>query len=135
MLDRVIQRIKGAIVAVTKAESDLQKDLLTTEGWKTLLAFTISRRISMTLSRQQKAIKSSWRKVIPTMDFLAATFEAAVDELTDQDFMRESLHTGFTKLLKYWNRTQRSRAYIAAVLDSKPNGSILTAGILIGDQI
>ena len=59
----------------------------------------------MTLSRQQKAIKSSWTKVIPSMDFLVATFEAVVDEFTDHDFMRVSLHTGFTKLLKYSNRT------------------------------
>ena len=30
--------------------------------------------------------------------------------------MWESLQTGFTKLLKYWNKTDRSPAYIAAIV-------------------
>ena len=50
------------------------------------------------------------------MDFLANTFEESIEEFADHVFMRESLQTGLTKLLKYWNKTERSPAYIAAIV-------------------
>ena len=57
--------------------------------------------------------------VVRTMEILAQNFEKAVEEFTGNDFMRESLHAGYTKLLRYWNKTERSPAYVAAtVLDS-----------------
>jgi hypothetical protein len=50
------------------------------------------------------------------MDFLADVFEDAIEEFKDHVFMVESLQTGYTKLLKYWNKTERSPAYIAAIV-------------------
>ena len=40
-------------------------------------------------------------RVLPTMDFLADHFERAIEEFAYHDFMRESLHAGLIKLLKY----------------------------------
>ena len=50
------------------------------------------------------------------MDFLCAHFENAIEEYAHHDFMRESLHAGLIKLLKYWNKTERAPAYIAAIV-------------------
>ena len=47
---------------------------------------------------------------------LADVFEDAIVEHTDHLFMHESLQAGFTKLLKYWNKLERSPAYIAAIV-------------------
>ena len=51
-----------------------------------------------------------------TMDFLADIFEDAIVEFVDHAFLWKSLPAGFTKLLKYWNKTGRSPAYIAAII-------------------
>ncbi len=50
------------------------------------------------------------------MDFLASVFEDAIAEFEDYAFLRESLQTGFTKLLKYWNRTERLPVYIVVIV-------------------
>lgn len=50
------------------------------------------------------------------MDFLIHHFEKTIELFTQHDFMRESLHAGLIKLLKYWNKTERAPAYIAAIV-------------------
>jgi len=42
-------------------------------------------------------------------------FERALITYRDDPFMKSSLHAGLTKALKYWNKTDRSPAYIAAI--------------------
>ena len=54
------------------------------------------------------------KEMLSTMDFLADIFEDAIVEFTRHAFKWKSLRAGFTKLLKYWNKTDRSLAYIAA---------------------
>ena len=116
MLDWAITRIKGAIVTVTSEESNLEKDQLTAEEWRTLVNIRDFLQSFYDATKATEGHQVTLEQVIPTMDFLAAAFEDAIDEFADHKFMRESLQTGYTKLLKYWNKTERSPAYIAAVV-------------------
>ena len=50
------------------------------------------------------------------MNFLANIFVNIIVEFADHVFMLNSLQTGLTKSLKYWNKNSRSLAYIAAVI-------------------
>ena len=47
---------------------------------------------------------------------MAIKFEEAIDKYDDYQFMKAALHTGYTKLLDYWNRTDRAPVYIAAIV-------------------
>ena len=50
------------------------------------------------------------------MDFLIGCFEDAAKQFSRNNFMRESIEAGHTKMLEYWNKTARSPAYIAAIV-------------------
>lgn len=116
MLDWSIKRLKPAIIAITNAESDLAKDLLTADEWKTLDHVRDFLQNFYDATKATEGHKATLRDVLPTMDFLADIFEDAIVEFADHAFMLESLQTGLTKLLKYWNKNSRSPAYIAAVV-------------------
>ena len=56
--------------------------------------------------------------VLPSLDFIALRFEEVLAkyEAEGNRFMVLSLGIGWTKVLKYWNRTERSPVYIAAIV-------------------
>lgn len=116
MLHWSIKRIKAAIVAVTNEEPDLAKDLLTAEEWRTLDYIRDFLQNFYDATKATEGREATLARVLPTMDFLADVFEDAIEEFKDHVFMVESLQTGYTKLLKYWNKTERSPAYIAAIV-------------------
>ncbi len=116
MLYRALHRLKGPIVAVTNEESDLQTDLLTPEEWRILGYICDFLRNFYDATKATEGHRATLEQILPTMDFLASVFEDAIAEFEDHAFLRESLQTGFTKLLKYWNRTERSPVYIAAIV-------------------
>ena len=116
MLQRAITRLKGPIIAVTHEEPDLHKDLLTTEEWRTLGHIYEFLRNFHDATKATEGHQHTLEQILPTMDFLVSIFEDAIEEFKDHAFLSQSLQTGLTKLLKYWNRTQRSPAYIAAIV-------------------
>ena len=116
MLDWSIKRLKPAIIAVTNEESDLAKDLLTAEEWKTLDYIRDFLQNFYDATKATEGHGATLKEVLSTLDFLADIFEDAIVEFADHAFMWESLQAGFTKLLKYWNKTDRSPAYIAAIV-------------------
>ena len=50
------------------------------------------------------------------MDFLAEVFTDAAERFSAHGFMYKAIQVGYTKLLEYWNRTERAPAYIAAIV-------------------
>ena len=116
MLDWAIERLKPAIIAVTNEEPDLARDILTAEEWKVLGYIRDFLRGFYFATKATEGYAATLERVLPTMDFLANKFEKAIEQFADHNYMRESLHTGYTKLLKYWNKTERSPAYIAAIV-------------------
>ena len=116
MLDWSIKRLKSVIIVIINEESDLAEDLLTVDKWKTL------DHVRDFLQNFYDAIKATedheatLKEVLSIMDFLANIFEDAIVEFANHAFMLESLQTGLTKLLEYWNKNSRPLAYIAAVV-------------------
>lgn len=115
MLNWAIERIKPAIVAVSNDEPDLAKDLLTAGEWRVLIQIRDFLKGFHDATKATEGRRATLDRILPTMDFLADRFENAVDRYSYSEFMRESVQSGFTKLLKYWNKTERSPAYIAAI--------------------
>ena len=116
MLNWSIKRLKPAIIAITNEESNLAKDILTADEWKTLDYIRNFLQNFYDATKATEGRGATLERVLSTMDFLADVFEDAIQEFKDHAFMWESLQAGLTKLLKYWNRTSRSPAYIAAIV-------------------
>ena len=60
--------------------------------------------------------EATLERVLPTMDFLVEAFEQGLAEYKSDTYMHAAIQTGYTKLLKYWNKTERAPAYIAAII-------------------
>ena len=119
MLDWSIKRLKPVIIAITNEESDLAKDLLTADEWKTLDHVRDFLQSFYDAIKATEGHGANLKEVLSIMDFSASILEDAIVKFADHAFMLKSLHFGLTKLLKYWNKNSRSPAYIAAVvLDS-----------------
>ena len=63
-----------------------------------------------------KGYEVTLEEVLSIMNFLADIFEDIIVKFANHVFMLNSLQTGLTKSLKYWNKNSRSLAYIAAVI-------------------
>ena len=116
MLDWAINKIKPSIIAVSAEKASLTQDVLTAEEWKTLGHIRNFLQSFHDATKATEGRSAGLEEVLPTMDFLAERFEEAIDTFESHVFMLGSLHAGYTKLLKYWNKTERSPAYIAAIV-------------------
>lgn len=116
MLHWAIQRIKGPIITLNNEKPALQKDMLTADEWRTLGYIHNFLQNFHDATKATEGRRATLDRVIPTMDFLATIFEKARKEFADHEFMRESFEAGLSKLLKYWNKTERSPAHIAAIV-------------------
>lgn len=116
MLHWAIQRIKGPIITLNNEKPALQKDMLTADEWRTLGYIHNFLQNFHDATKATEGRRATLDRVIPTMDFLATIFEEARKEFADHEFMRESFEAGLSKLLKYWNKTERSPAHIAAIV-------------------
>ena len=120
MLNWAIEKLKGAIIAVANEEPDLSQDLLSAEEWRILGHIRDFLQAFYDTTKATEGHAATLERVLPSMDFLVSHFEKAIVEFEQHDFMRESLHAGLTKMLSYWNKTERAPVYIAAiVLDPK----------------
>ena len=116
MLDWSLSRIKPAIITLTSEEGALTNDLLAADEWITLQHIRDFLRPFQQVTKATEGRRATLDEALPTMDFLAETFEEASTTYGDHAFMQQSIQAGYTKLLKYWNRTERSPAYIAAIV-------------------
>lgn len=116
MLDWSIKRLKSAIIVIINEESNLAKNLLTADEWKTLNHVRDFLKNFYNAIKTTKDYKATPKEVLSIMNFLANIFDFIIVELADHDFMLNPLQTGLIKSLKYWNKNSRSLAYIAAVI-------------------
>ena len=116
MLDWSLSKIRTAIITVTNNEPALSKDLLGAEEWVTLQHIRDFLHPFQQVTKATEGRRATLDQVLPSMDFLAETFENATEKYRDHPYMQPSIQAGYTKLLKYWNRTERSPAYIAAIV-------------------
>ena len=116
MPDRVLCCIKPAIMQTAAEESDLFKEVITADEWQILLYI---RDFLQSFYDTMKVIKrrlATLDKVLPSLDFMAIKFEKVIEKYEDHSFMKAALHTSYTKLLEYWNRTEQAPVYIAAIV-------------------
>lgn len=116
ILDWGIEKIKPAIVSLSNEEADLSNDLLSAEDRKTLVYIRNFLKSFYDATKISEGQEATLDRVLPTMDFLIQHFENSVIEYAQHEFMRGSIQTGYTKMLQYWNKTQKLPAYIAAIV-------------------
>ena len=79
---------------MTNDEPELAKDIITAEEWKTLTHIRDFLRGFHFATKATEGHAATLERVLPTMDFLANRFEKAIQQFTNHQYMRESLHTG-----------------------------------------
>ena len=82
-------------------EPDLVRDILTIKKWKVLNYIRDFLRGFYFTTKTTEDYTATLERVLPTIDFLANRFKKAIQQFIDHNYIRESLYTGYTKLLKY----------------------------------
>ncbi len=118
MLNRAIRHLKVAMIQTVHEESSLAKDLLSNTDWQTLSNIRNFLQGFYDTTKATEGRQATLDRVLPSLDFLVARFEKAIEvyEASNDQFIMSSLQAGWSKILKYWNRTERSPVYIAAIV-------------------
>ena len=118
MLERALKLIEAVKVYCFKNSSALAEDTLWQQEWDDL------RKLIKFLEAYSGATQASEGRfatldiILPTMDFLLETLEAgkAEAETTGDTFLALCCNAGWAKLNKYYTLTERSAAFIAAIV-------------------
>lgn len=110
------KKIKNAIMALSNEEADLADDVLTAKEWETLGLIRDFLQGFRDATIATKDRQAGLDEALLIMDFLSEWFENAIKTCENHPFMLERLHAGYDKLSKHWNMTERSPAYIAAIV-------------------
>lgn len=116
MLDCAIERIKLAINQFCFDEEDLKYDALNATDWWMLESILDFLRHFHDATKATEGRESTIEHFLPSMEFLIHQFETALVDFEGNDFLIGCLDAGYDKLLKYFNKHERSPAYVAAVV-------------------
>ena len=116
MLDRAINKLKTPLIRICAEESGLAKDKLSPDEWRTLSNIRDFLQGFYDTTKANEGRRATLDKVLPSLDFMVNRFEQAIKVYANDEFMAASLHAGWTKSLLYWNRSDRSPVYIAAIV-------------------
>ena len=108
--------IKAAIQAYCADEPELQKDLLLPQDWKTLADICRFLSVFYDTTKATEGSKHSVERVIPTMDYLLSHYEQSSTQYSRNDFMKPCIETGWSKLREYYQKTDDTPLYTAAVV-------------------
>ena len=115
MMDWATRRIKQAIISYTSEEPDLADDTLLASDWRTINNICSFLRNFHDATKTTEGWQATLNIVLPTMDFSIECFEDEIRRFDHDEFKRASLKTGLSKILAYWNNTERAPIYIAAI--------------------
>ena len=118
MLERALRLIEAVKVYCFKSGRALAEDTLSNQEWDDL------RKLTKFLEAYSDATQASEGRfatldiILPTMDFLLETLETGKTEAeaTDDTFLALCCNAGWAKLNKYYTLTERSAAFIAAIV-------------------
>lgn len=116
MLDWAINKLKLTINQFCFEEDELKYDALNANDWRTLESIRDFLRHFHDATKATEGRESTLEHFLPLMEFLICQFEKALDDFSGDDFMIGCLDAGYHKLLKYFNKHERSPAYVAAVV-------------------
>ncbi len=119
MLDWSLKpELRHAIEKVSFSEMDLHDDRLTNCDWVTLVKMRDFLRPFKDTTIATQGYAGTLEHVLPSMDFLLQHFEdakaAAIND--DDPVMVACIETGWAKLNRYYNLTDRSPVYVAAIV-------------------
>ena len=116
MIDRALTKIKTPIIQLLAEEPGLQSDHLSSDDWQTLTNIRDFLASFYDTTKATEGRHATLDKVLPSLEFMAVQFDLALEKYDDDLYMKSSLHAGYTKLLTYWNKTERAPVYVAAIV-------------------
>ena len=110
--------IKSAINKFCTEDAAIQEDLLTYSNWTSIEQVSGFLKAFHDANKATEGRTSTLELVLPAMDFLLEEYELAKTkyEVEGNQYMRNMVETGWSKMNKYYNATERSIAYIAATV-------------------
>lgn len=79
MLDRVISRIKGAVIQFIANKDNFRDDILTIDDWKTLTSIRDFLSVFYDVTKSTKSNIATAELVLPVMDFILDYFKQSID--------------------------------------------------------
>ena len=116
MIDRAIRYLKSSIIQTVYETPALSKDALAHNDWHTLTNVRDFLQAFYDTTKATEGRKATLEMVLPSLDFMIIRLEEAKTTYQHDQFMVSSIQAGWTKALKYWNHTERSPVYIAAIV-------------------
>ena len=116
IIDWALRKIKQAIIIYSSDESELADNILTASDWRIINTICSFLRNFHDATKATEGRRAILDMVLPMMDFLIECFETEIVQYKHDPNMHASLHTGLSKLLKYWNKTERAPAHVAAIV-------------------
>ena len=121
MLDWALNRVREAIINFVFNEPELADDQLTAADWAFLSEIRdfLGPFKDATLSTEGRTGQTSKiEDVLISMDFLIHHFETVTAHYQERNnaYMVKSLDAGYSRLMHYYNKKDRTPAYIAAVV-------------------
>ena len=116
MIDRVLKQLKPYIIQLISEEPDLMDNNLTPEEWQILVDIRDFLSSFYDTTKATEGRQAILDRVLPSLDFMADLFINAIDKHRHYAFIYGCLQAGYSKLLIYWNLTNRAPVYVAAVV-------------------
>ena len=116
ILDWAIKRLKPAITQFCAEEDDLRDNHLTSLDWKNLQAIRDFLQGFYDTTKALKGRAATLEHFLPSLEFLIQQFEKGLEKYAGHRFLIGCLDAGHTKIIKYFNKADRSAVYLAAVI-------------------
>jgi hypothetical protein len=108
--------IKAAIQQYVANNAELQDEMLYAEDWKDLASIRDFLKLFFIATKSTESPDHSIGRIIPIFDRLLSHYEKSRTVYKDSPLMRTCLETGWSKLEKYYVKSDQSPAYVAAVV-------------------
>lgn len=116
MLDWVLSRTENAVTKYASNKKDFGADMLNGEDWTMLKHICDFLQPFSDVTKDTEGRQSTLEDVLSSMDFLLQHYEENLEKYMGNPFMTASLDAGYTKLLKYFNKLDKTPVYTAAVV-------------------
>lgn len=108
--------IRRAIDCYIAEHEGLEEDRLTRSEWKLLEKIRKILESFKIATLATEGADATLTKVLPSIDFLLNAYNQSLQEHNDDEILTSMIHIGKAKLNKYFNATDRSPIYLAAVV-------------------
>jgi hypothetical protein len=97
-------------------ETEVAADELDTTEWELLREIKTFLELLKSTTKSMESITHGLDRVLPAMDFILAQFEKAKTTYKDNEHLKQMVNSGWSKMEKYYSKSDESPAYAAAVV-------------------